>query len=177
MQPAGVVDVVDEGADLALGVFAAAIGLAVDLLGFERMHEALGLGVVLRRSRAAHAGVDADLAQAQGVVSGRRIARRGRNDGSGPSANRHARLMALTDSAMTTLGALRPAVGGDCRTGGVTTARDAIRLAAGDGLLVITERRRKGFPNPPNVVRIISREWLAWIANRPKVEGASRPRA
>jgi hypothetical protein len=50
----------------------------------------------------------------------------------------------------------------------VTTARDAIRLAAGDGLLVITERRRKGCPNPPNVVRIISREWLAWIANRPK---------
>ena len=36
---------------------------------------------------------------------------------------------------MTTQGALRPAVGGDCRTGGVTTARDAIRLAAGDGLL------------------------------------------
>src|ERR1700692_1559435 len=50
MQPAGVVDVVDEGADLALGVFAAAIGLAVDLLGFERMHEALGLCVGLPRS-------------------------------------------------------------------------------------------------------------------------------
>ena len=30
MQSTGVVDVVDEGADLALGVFAAAIGLAVD---------------------------------------------------------------------------------------------------------------------------------------------------
>ena len=28
----------------------------------------------------------------------------------------------------------------------VTTARDAIRLAAGDGLLVITERQRKGCP-------------------------------
>ena len=69
MQSTGVVDVVDEGADLALGVFAAAIGLAVDLLGFERMHEALGLGVVLRRSRATHAGVGADLAQAQGVVA------------------------------------------------------------------------------------------------------------
>ena len=69
MQSAGIVDVVDEGADLALGVFAAAIGLAVDLLGFERMHEALGLGVVLRRSWAAHAGVGADLAQPQGVVA------------------------------------------------------------------------------------------------------------
>lgn len=46
----------------------------------------------------------------------------------------------------------------------VTLARDAIRLAAGDGLLVITERRRSGCPNLPNVVRIISREWCAWIA-------------
>ena len=69
MQSTGVVDVVDESADIALGVFAAAIGLAVDLLGFERMHEALGLGVVLRRYRATHAGVGADLAQAQGVVA------------------------------------------------------------------------------------------------------------
>src|ERR1700735_4764237 len=69
MQSAGIVDVVDEGADLVLGVLAAAITLSVDLLGFERMHEALGLGVVLRRSRAAHAGVGADLAQAQGVVA------------------------------------------------------------------------------------------------------------
>ena len=47
---------------------------------------------------------------------------------------------------------------------GITTARDAIRLAAGDGLLVITERRCRGCPNLPNVVRIISREWEAWIA-------------
>lgn len=47
---------------------------------------------------------------------------------------------------------------------GITTARDAIRLAAGDGLLVIQERRRRGSPNLPNVVRIISREWTMWIA-------------
>ena len=45
----------------------------------------------------------------------------------------------------------------------VTLARDAIRLAAGDGLAVIVERRRPGRPNLPNVVRIVSREWLAWI--------------
>src|SRR6202453_5241882 len=69
VQSAGVVEVVDEGADLALGVFKAAIGLAVDFLGFERTHEALGLGVVLRRAGAAHAGVGADLAQAQGVAA------------------------------------------------------------------------------------------------------------
>src|SRR5271163_1425398 len=47
---------------------------------------------------------------------------------------------------------------------GVTTARDAIRLAAGDGLLVITERRRRGCASLPNVLRVISREWKAWIA-------------
>ena len=46
----------------------------------------------------------------------------------------------------------------------VTLARDAIRLAAGDGLAVIIERRRRGRPNLTNIVRIISREWLAWIA-------------
>ena len=45
----------------------------------------------------------------------------------------------------------------------VTLARGAIRLAAGDGLAVIVERRRPGGPNLTNVVRIISREWLAWI--------------
>ena len=69
MQSAGVVDVVDEGADPALGVFAAPIGLAVDLLGFERMHEALGFGVVLRRARPAHAGVGADLVKAQRIIA------------------------------------------------------------------------------------------------------------
>jgi hypothetical protein len=54
---------------------------------------------------------------------------------------------------------------GRARIGVITIpARDAIRLAAGDGLLVITERRRRGCPNLPNVVRIISREWCAWIA-------------
>jgi hypothetical protein len=48
----------------------------------------------------------------------------------------------------------------------VTLARNAIRLAAAGGLAVIVERRRPGRPNLPNVVRIISREWLAWIARR-----------
>ena len=59
----------------------------------------------------------------------------------------------------------------------VTLARDAIRLAAGDGLLVITERRRRGCASLPNVVRIISREWLAWIAKwgRPPCLQKSKP--
>jgi hypothetical protein len=47
---------------------------------------------------------------------------------------------------------------------GLTTARNAIREASRDGLLTIQERRRHGRPNLPNVIRIISREWLTWIS-------------
>lgn len=39
-------------------------------------------------------------------------------------------------------------------------AQGAIRLAEGDGLLTIQERRHQGRESDPNVVRIISREWL-----------------
>jgi hypothetical protein len=46
---------------------------------------------------------------------------------------------------------------------GVTTARNAVREASREGLLTIQERRRHMRPNLPNTVRIISREWLAWI--------------
>jgi len=42
-------------------------------------------------------------------------------------------------------------------------AQAAIRLAEGDGLLTIQERRNQGRKSDPNVVRIISREWLAWL--------------
>ncbi|GAN52314.1 hypothetical protein ME121_6445 [Methylobacterium sp. ME121] len=42
-------------------------------------------------------------------------------------------------------------------------AQAAIRLAEGDGLLTIQERRRQGRKNDPNVIRVISREWLAWL--------------
>jgi hypothetical protein len=48
----------------------------------------------------------------------------------------------------------------------VTLARNAIRLAAGDGLLLIVERRRHGASSLTNVVRIISREWRAWVMHR-----------
>ncbi len=52
-------------------------------------------------------------------------------------------------------------------------AQGAIRLAEGDGLLTIEERRHEGRRNSPNLVRIISREWQAWIrrAGRAKAEG------
>lgn len=52
----------------------------------------------------------------------------------------------------------------------VTTARNALRQAARDGLLTIEERRRDKRPNLSNVVRIVSREWTSWIerGRRPK---------
>lgn len=43
------------------------------------------------------------------------------------------------------------------------TARNAIRQAARLGLLTIQERRREGQKNLPNIVRVISREWLQWL--------------
>ena len=48
----------------------------------------------------------------------------------------------------------------------VTLARNAIRLAAAGGLVLIVERRRPGRPNLTNIVRVISREWRAWIMPR-----------
>ncbi|MCJ2039239.1 hypothetical protein MKK55_09835 [Methylobacterium sp. J-059] len=42
-------------------------------------------------------------------------------------------------------------------------AQAAIRLAEGDGLLTIQERRHQGRKNEPNLLRIISREWQAWM--------------
>jgi hypothetical protein len=48
---------------------------------------------------------------------------------------------------------------GVCRT----TVQTAIRLAARQGLLTVQERRREGRKNSPNIVRIISSEWLTWI--------------
>lgn len=42
-------------------------------------------------------------------------------------------------------------------------AQGAVRLAEGDGLLTIEERRHEGRENSPNLVRIISREWQAWM--------------
>lgn len=47
---------------------------------------------------------------------------------------------------------------------GITTARRALREAAGQGLVTIEERRRARQRNLPNVVRIVSSEWRTWIA-------------
>lgn len=53
---------------------------------------------------------------------------------------------------------------GVCRT----TAQNALRAAAREGLLTARERRRAGANSLPNVVRIISREWLAWLTRGPR---------
>ena len=53
-------------------------------------------------------------------------------------------------------------------------AQGAIRLAEGDGLLVVQERRYEGRRNDPNVVRVLSREWLAWL-RRGRREAGRRP--
>src|SRR3712207_1005828 len=53
---------------------------------------------------------------------------------------------------------------GVCRA----TAQNALRHAARLGLLTIEERRRSGRSNLPNVIRITSREWLAWLTRGPK---------
>ena len=42
-------------------------------------------------------------------------------------------------------------------------AQGALRLAEGDGLLTIEERRHEGRKNSPNLIRIISRGWQAWM--------------
>ncbi len=53
---------------------------------------------------------------------------------------------------------------GVCRS----TAKNALRRAAAEEMVVIIERRRPGQKNLPNTVRIISREWKAWIARGPR---------
>jgi len=54
-------------------------------------------------------------------------------------------------------------------------AQSALRLAAGDGLLTIDERPQKGRKHLTNVVRVLSREWAAWLAKR-RPPGCKSPR-
>ena len=53
-----------------------------------------------------------------------------------------------------------------------TTVRNALRAARGLGLLTLEERRLTAWRNAPNVVRIVSREWLAWLRLRAPKESA-----
>jgi hypothetical protein len=56
---------------------------------------------------------------------------------------------------------------------GRTTAQNALRAAAAMGLLTVQERRRQGQKNLPNVIRIVSREWLQWIKRGGQAGGRS----
>src|SRR3954463_8370901 len=49
---------------------------------------------------------------------------------------------------------------GVCRS----MVKNAVREAARLGLLTVQERRREGRRNLPNVVRIVSKEWIGWLA-------------
>ncbi|MDP4026969.1 helix-turn-helix domain-containing protein [Methylobacterium sp. NEAU 140] len=51
------------------------------------------------------------------------------------------------------------AVAGVCRS----TVKNAIREARRLGLLTVEERQVTGFRNLPNVVRVVSPEWTAWL--------------
>jgi hypothetical protein len=51
------------------------------------------------------------------------------------------------------------AVAGVCRS----TVKNAIREAVRLGLLTVEERQITGFRNDTNVVRVVSREWQAWL--------------
>src|SRR3954451_5829324 len=59
---------------------------------------------------------------------------------------------------------------GVCRS----LVKNALRTAARLGLLTVEERRREGRRNLSNVVRIVSREWLVWLARGPKPIGVKK---
>jgi hypothetical protein len=52
--------------------------------------------------------------------------------------------------------------------------QNALREAARLGLLTVEERRREGRRNLPNVIRIVSKEWMTWLARGGR---SSRPSA
>ena len=59
---------------------------------------------------------------------------------------------------------------GVCRS----LVKNAIRTAARLGLVTVEERRREGRRNLSNVIRIVSREWLQWLARGPKPIGVKK---
>ena len=79
----------------------------------------------------------------------------------------------LAEQSVLALVAAETARRGDCRLAvphlaaiaGVaeTTVRNAIREARRLGLVTVEERRVTGFRNLPNIVRIVSPEWTAWL--------------
>jgi hypothetical protein len=81
VEAVGVVDVVDEGADVASGVFEVGVGPAVDFLGLQGLHEALGFGVVVWIARPAHAALEPAPVQTSRVSVAGVLHARDRNGG------------------------------------------------------------------------------------------------
>src|SRR3954464_1826029 len=77
-------------------------------------------------------------------------------------------VLAVTAAEVFRHGACTLTIGHIAALAGVseTTVRNALRAARGLGLLTIEERRLTAWRNAPNVVRIVSREWLAWLRLR-----------
>src|SRR5215208_6585114 len=59
---------------------------------------------------------------------------------------------------------------GVCRS----LVKNAIRTAARLGLVTVEARRREGRRNLSNGIRIVSREWLQWLARGPKLIGVRK---
>src|SRR5208337_385002 len=68
MQPASIIDVFEEGADIGSSLVDRRISFAVHFFLLQSAHEALGLGVVIRVAGAAHADQDATLRQLFAIV-------------------------------------------------------------------------------------------------------------
>ena len=74
-------------------------------------------------------------------------------------------VLALVAAEVVRRGDCRLAVGHIAAIVGVseTTVRNAIREARKLGLVTVEERPVTGFRNLPNIVRIVSAEWTAWL--------------
>lgn len=89
----------------------------------------------------------------------------------------------LGEAAVLAVVSSEVAKSGDCRLPlaavaalagvGKTTVRKAFDRAEVLGLVTVEERRASAWVSLTNVVRIVSREWIAWLRLRPKGGGSS----
>src|SRR4051795_188764 len=79
----------------------------------------------------------------------------------------------LAETAVLAVAAAEHRRRGDCRLTNqeiadvagvsITTVKNALRAARALGLILVEERRLSAFRNAPNIVRIVSPEWRAWL--------------
>jgi hypothetical protein len=82
-------------------------------------------------------------------------------------------VLAVVASEVTKRGSCSLAIGHIAALAGVcaTTVKNAFRVAHGLGLIRIEERRLTAWRNLPNLVTIMSPEWLSWLRIGPKGGG------